>query len=95
MQYTFEKFNIYACSKEEVTAKELFLSELNKRMVPKKNGIAATLRFKIDETFENKDTFIINQDSTEIVISAKTVRGLIFGYSLLLRKSVFNIFSGM
>lgn len=90
MQYTFENFNIYACTKEEVTAKELFLSELNKRMVPEKNGIAATLRFKIDKTIENKDTFIINQDSTEIVISAKTVRGLIFGYSLLLRKSVFN-----
>ncbi|MGN0526510.1 MAG: hypothetical protein ACI4IF_03670 [Acutalibacteraceae bacterium] len=90
MRYTFKNFSIKANSKEEVTAKEFFLKELNKRMTMQKNEPAAAFEFKIDETIENKDDFVISQNNGQIVIFAKTVRGLIFGYSLFLRKSVFS-----
>jgi hypothetical protein len=46
--------------------------------------------FSIDDTIENKDSFIIKETENGFTITAKTIRGLIFGYSLFLRKTTFR-----
>lgn len=42
-----------------------------------------------DATIESKDAFTINEGDTSFTVTAKTIRGLIFGYSLFLRKTTF------
>lgn len=50
----------------------------------------AHIVFRTDENIENKDTFIIKESDTGFTVKAKTIRGLIFGYSLFLRKTTFT-----
>ena len=50
----------------------------------------AHIVFCTDESIKNKDTFIINERDSGFTVKAKTIRGLIFGYSLFLRKTTFT-----
>lgn len=68
-------------------AAQLFKNELALRNIAaaSENPLAVTLCR--DENFKSNDEYIIELDGNNLTVKALTVRGLIFGYSLLLRKS--------
>ncbi len=84
----------YAETETEKQCAMLFSEEWSKRtgVIPVLCDAAekAHFVFSIDDTIENKDIFIINETENGFVITAKTIRGLIFGYSLFLRKTTFK-----
>lgn len=95
MTYNFTQLNIEATGKDAVKAATYFAKELKKRTgkslpVFEKAPAFPKIIFKSDESIENKDFFNIHQSEGEIIITAKTIRGLIFGYSLFLRKCTFE-----
>ncbi len=91
MKINYPELVISAESEVELFAAELFSKELKKRTDTEITVTGkcdeAFVTFNIDTDIENKDEFTIIKNSCGFKISAKTVRGLIFGYSLLLRKS--------
>ena len=93
MKFCYNKFNIYAADKNCLYAAELFSNEIFERTKIKPDLIGASesaaLTFITDETIENKDQYTITENNGNLTITAKTIRGLIFGYSLFLRKSKF------
>ena len=76
---------------EEEKAAELFAKEIEMRAgyTPFECG-EPCVELVSDETVENKDSFFISQSDSRIVITAKGIRGLIYGYSYFLRKCTFN-----
>ncbi len=95
MKYNFTSLNIEATGKDAVKAATYFAKEIKKRTgkslpIFEKAPAFPKLILKTDNTIENKDYFSISQSEGEIVIIAKTIRGLIFGYSLFLRKCTFE-----
>lgn len=94
MKYIFTSLNIEACGKEEVKAATYFAKELKKRIGKSlpifESAPFPKIVFKTDESIENKDFYTVSQNETEITVTAKTIRGLIFGYSLFLRKCTFK-----
>lgn len=95
MTYNFTQLNIEATGKDAVKAATYFAKELKKRTgkslpVFEKAPAFPKIIFKSDKNIENKDFFNIHQSEGEIIITAKTIRGLIFGYSLFLRKCTFE-----
>ena len=95
MKYNFTNLNIEASGKDALKAATYFAKEIKKRTgkslpVFEKAPAFPKIIFKTDENIENKDFFNIIQTEGQIIITAKTIRGLIFGYSLFLRKSIFK-----
>ncbi len=95
MNYNFTHLNIEASGKDAVKAATYFAKEFKNRTgkslpVFEKAPAFPKIIFKTDQAIESKDHFNICQTEGEIVITAKTIRGLIFGYSLFLRKCTFE-----
>lgn len=94
MKFSIKSFSVYALTHAEKYASELFSEELRLRTgsLPLQaiSKAEATLCFEICPEICNKDTFTIKETVTGLTICAKTIRGLIFGYSLFLRKAVFD-----
>lgn len=94
MKYTFSELNIQATGTQALKAAALLKNELQRRTgkFPEISSDAPSPKFilKTDEKITDKDFYEIVQDEKEIKITAKTVRGLIFGYSLFLRKCLFK-----
>lgn len=84
---------IFACSETEKDCAMNFCNEwaLRTGIMPQYTTEAdkAHIIFHEEKNIENKDIFVINKTEIGFIISAKTIRGLIFGYSLLLRKTTF------
>lgn len=95
MKYNFTNLNIEAADKDSVKAATYFAKEIKKRTgkslpIFEKAPAFPKMIFKTDETIENKDYFNIYQTEGEVIVTAKTIRGLIYGYSLFLRKCTFE-----
>ncbi len=95
MKYNFTNLNIEATSKDAVKAATFFAKEIKKRTgkslpVFEKAPAFPKIIFNTDENIENKDFFSVQQSEGQVIITAKTIRGLIFGYSLFLRKCTFE-----
>lgn len=94
MKFSYDNLKICTKSKDSRYAARLFSDEIFKRtkLRPSIVDISedAFVTFIIDKSIDNKDFYIISENNRNLTISAKTIRGLIFGYSLFLRKSKFN-----
>lgn len=101
MKYDFTNLLVKTVSKDERRAGVLFKRELALRTKKapeffefEKNKERAAdspvIELSISSDFEDNDRFKTEQKADRIIISAKTVRGLIFGYSLFLRKCEFD-----
>ncbi len=94
MKLYSENILIYAITQTERKAATFFSEEWEKRTNVKPQSANhpddADIVFSENEQIENKDTYIIKETEKGLSISAKTVRGLIFGYSLFLRKTTFK-----
>ena len=95
MNYNFTSLNIEASGKDALKAATYFAKEIKNRTgkslpVFEKAPAFPKMIFRTDEAIENKDFFSVYQTEGEIIITAKTIRGLIFGYSLFLRKCTFE-----
>ncbi len=94
--WDYNVFTISAKTQQEQYAARLFADEISARTGVTTEAIlsssgkkpAFTLEFNPD--IENKDTFTITFLDGTYTIQAQTIRGLIFGYSLFLRKSLFK-----
>lgn len=77
-----------------LSAAELFAKEIRARtgsLPPICMGNeGCTAFFILDHNISDKDTFIITKSGVSYIFRAKTIRGLIFAYSLFLRKSTFR-----
>ena len=93
MKFSYDNLTICAKGKDGQYAAELFSDELfiRTKLRPSIIDISedAFVTFIIDSSIDNKDFFIISENNGNLTISAKTIRGLIFGYSLFLRKAKF------
>lgn len=93
MKFSYDDLKIYAVGNNANYAAELFSDEIYKRtkVKPTLNDTEENsfISFVTDENIENKDSFTITENNGCLTITAKTIRGLIFGYSLFLRKSKF------
>lgn len=87
-------FIIGVSSQADFFAAELFAKEIRLRtgtLPPICMGNeGCTVTLITDERITDKDTFIITRNGDSFTFRAKTVRGLIFAYSLFLRKAVFR-----
>ncbi len=94
MTFELDNFCFYARNETECYAAELFSKEIMKRcgITPEISCAAndANIVFKIDSDIINKDTFVISKTKSGLMINGKTIRGLIYGYSLFLKKAKFT-----
>ena len=70
-------------------AEELFLDELSLRTSFDKKSKSLTVKFVISEASED-ESFEIKFDKSTLIFSAHRLRGLIYAYSLFLRKCSFK-----
>ena len=94
MKYSVTEFIISASDPVTTRAAELFSKELKKRtslnVVITNEVTPCFVTFKTDETIDDKNLYIIEYTKNGFEITAKTIRGLIFGYSHILRKAKFS-----
>lgn len=101
MKYDFTNLLVKGDGKDARRAASLLKYELRKRTGRRTSDFTlpenafGVFGYKVielltDDKIEDKDFYIIEQSENKITISAKTVRGLIFGYSLFLRKCEFK-----
>ena len=95
MKYNFTSLNIEAVGKDALKAATYFAKDIKKRTgkslpIFEKAPSFPKIIFKTDDSIESKDYFSIDQSEGVIAITAKTIRGLIYGYSLFLRKCTFE-----
>lgn len=92
MKYDFSSPAIKAESDKARRAAKLFYKELSLRGVKEigKGTASVELEISNDSRLSSTDCYILEQNESHLKIFAKTVRGLIFGYSLFLRKCEFN-----
>ncbi len=94
MKILVNEFIISASDTVTTRAAELFSKELKKRtslnVVITNEVTPCFVTFKTDETIDNKNLYIIESTNNGFEITAKTIRGLIFGYSHILRKAKFT-----
>lgn len=85
---------LFVRTQQEKQCAELFSEEWASRtgVTPRFSDTPsdAHVVFQTDDTIQNKDTFIIDETESGFIITARTIRGLIFGYSLFLRKTTFK-----
>ncbi len=94
MVFDVKSFSVFYENEVELYATQLFCNEAEKRTGIKpiiaSTAFDASIVFKTDSQILHKDTFIIEKTNSGYLIKAKTIRGLIFGYSLFLRKAKFS-----
>ena len=87
------EISIFASSPAEQKAAQLFSMEWEARTGVSPESASceddAHFVFCTDSSIDNKDTFIIDETEMGFCIKANTIRGIIFGYSLFLRKTTF------
>lgn len=71
---------------------ELFTAELNDRHISNSGNTTLFVNFVCESASEvdSNDRFFVKQDNLTLLFSAQSVRGLIFAYSLFLRKLAVN-----
>ena len=83
MKFSYSNLNIFAENNASRYAAELFSNEIFKRTSVKPNIVEikenAFVAFVTDGSIEDKDTFIITESNGTLTVTAKTIRGLIFG----------------
>ena len=93
MKFSYNDLNICAKNDGSRYAAQLFSNEIFERTSVKPSVVEsaenAFVTLVTDDSIEDKDTFIITENNGTLTVTAKTIRGLIFGYSLFLRKSKF------
>ena len=91
MTFNYNNLVIRADNEVSLYAAELFSEEIKARTgkTPEISADAEKpfITFTIDEESDNKDVFVITENEYGLTITAKTIRGLIFGYFLFLRKT--------
>lgn len=96
MNFSVNEFIISASCPVTSQAAELFSKELRKRtslnVIIKTENAPCFVTFKTDADILSKDQYTIICNETGFEIIAKTIRGLIFGYSHILRKAKFTPF---
>lgn len=101
MKYDFTNLLVKGDGKDASRAASLFKYELYKRTGRRASEFTCpenafgvfgckVIELLTDDKIDDKDFYLIEQSESAITISAKTVRGLIFGYSLFLRKCEFK-----
>lgn len=94
MEWKYSEFSVYSSGKEATDALHYFSEEMRLRtdteVKIENNPENASVSLYTDNDISRKDTFIITENNNALSICAKTIRGLIFGYSLFLRKAVFK-----
>ncbi len=94
--WDYNDFKISAKTEKEQYAARLFADEISTRTgvatdkVLSLSGKKPSFLLDFDSTITNKDSFIITFDDGTYIIKAQTIRGLIYGYFLFLRKSIFK-----
>ena len=87
-------FIIGVSNQDAFPAAELFARELRQRtgsLPPICMGNeGCTVLFTIDNNIADKDTYTVSKSGSSYILRAKSIRGLIFAYSLFLRKAVFR-----
>ncbi|MBQ6264843.1 MAG: hypothetical protein IJK60_05280 [Clostridia bacterium] len=93
MKYSIDAFIIKAVTDEEKRAACLFADELESRTGKRPditaNGGSFSFGFFTTE-MKNKDSFSVEESNGAVCVYAQGIRGFIYGFSLLLRKSVFK-----
>lgn len=92
MTFSYRNFTIY--TDNCLYGLKLFSDEITIRTgiepVVVKNPSEAIISLHCDDSICNKDAFRIDCTDGKFTFTAKTIRGIIFAYSLFLRKSVFK-----
>ncbi len=90
MKYDFSFLSVSAVGEAAEYARELFSEELELRAGyrPFEDG-EPCVELVCDDGIACKDSYRIEQDGSHLKISARGIRGLIYGYSYFLRKCVF------
>lgn len=86
--YTF--YSIRAYSREALKAADMLREELISRGIDESENYSKTITIVADETAENRDSYKIELNKNGIVISAKGIRGLIYGIGRFLRKTEYK-----
>ncbi len=94
MKFSVSEFVISATCPAGLKAAELFSGELKKRtsldIIIKNEPTTCFVAFKTDDGIHDKNQYTVTFIDNGFTITAKTVRGLIFGYSHILRKAKFT-----
>lgn len=94
MNFFVNQLIILASDSVCLQAAELFSNELKKRcslnVTVTNENTPYFVSFKTDSAISDKNQYTINHTQTGFEIIAKTIRGLIFGYSHILRKAKFT-----
>lgn len=91
MKYDFSSLGVLAAGEVCRKAARLFCDEIELRTHCRPaDGGESLVEFALDSTLKSKDCYRIEQSDRHIKISAVGIRGLIFGYSLFLRKCEFD-----
>ncbi len=94
MNFSVTEFILSASDPVTLRAAELFSKELAKRtalnITISEENTNCFVAFKTDSDIISKDQYTINRTENGFEIIAKTIRGLIFGYSHILRKAKFT-----
>ncbi len=92
MTYSFDNIKLFTdCCNKEI---DLFSYELKLRTgfnpIISDSPENADIVFSYDGNIENEDTFIIKKANKTLYFSAKNIRGIIYAYSLFLRKTTYK-----
>lgn len=91
MKYDFSFLSVNADSPVAKKATKLFGDEIELRAGYRPfEGGEPCVELVADESVENKDSFSIEQNGSNLKITAQGIRGLIYGYSYFLRKCLFS-----
>ena len=94
MLFSVNDFKICAKDGDTLRAAQFFSKELKKRtsanVTVTSDSTTAFVTFVTDNLIDNKDEYTIAETDRGFIITAKTIRGLIFGYSHILRKAKFT-----
>ncbi|MBR5496726.1 MAG: hypothetical protein IKV76_01955, partial [Clostridia bacterium] len=88
--FDYTKYTVVASSAQEVQAAEILSDELKKRKCTESESYTKTITLVADENIENKDSYRIDMNENGLVITAKGIRGLIYGIGRFLRKTEYT-----
>ena len=93
MKFSVNEFVIRASEPHALRAAELLSKELKKRsalnVTITSEFVPCFITLSTDDSIESKDQYTVSCNGKGFEITAKTIRGLIFGYSHILRKAKF------
>lgn len=94
MEWKYSDFSVYAADDTALKAAQYFAEEIKLRtntlLKIEADKKIASLALFTDKDIGCKDTYKIKLDGDTLCVYAKTVRGLIFGYSHFLRKTLYE-----